>query len=144
MLQDTDLKTLISSFDIPEPSEQLFFRVRAAIEKQRLASIQKQAWVIGTLFFGSGVAVVFAFSAMTVDFSQSGFLEFVSVFISDATVAMVARESFVFALLESFPVMSTIVTCVAVFALLQSLRSFAFTLNTLSNFADKMTRYETQ
>ncbi len=125
------MKKIFSSLLLPEPSEDLFFRVCEVIRKEKLAISRRNACIMTALFMCSGISFIFASHGMITNFSNSEFMDFLSIIVSDVTVALIARESLLFALLESFPFVSVMVTLIAITICLQSLRSLAIHMNDL-------------
>ena len=78
----------------------------------------------GVLFIASAGAVVLAYFNLVSALTQSGFLDFASLFFSDFSVAMANFQDFAFSILESFPVFSTAFLVACIIAVIWSATHF--------------------
>ena len=81
--------------------------------------------------FAFGASLVISFALMVVAYlnlaaaaAQSGFLEFLSLFFSDFSMAMANFQDFAFSLIESFPVFSTAFLMVGIISVVWSAAHF--------------------
>jgi len=108
-----------------EPKKDLLARIMGRIHSEkRLRSIKQRLVIFGFLLLGSIVALVPVFRQAQAEFAQSGFLEYLSLIFSDAGVIASNWQSYLFALLESLPIISLAWLLLVVIAFLESLRYF--------------------
>jgi fatty-acid desaturase len=99
-------KFLPSDADLPEPPAGLGRKIMRKIERyERRVLIAKTAG-FGVLFIASLAFLVGAYLNLATALTQSGFLNFTSLFFSDFSAAMANFQDFAFSMLESFPVFS--------------------------------------
>ena len=92
--------------DIPEPPAGLDRKIMRRIKRYKRRVLMAKTVGFGTLFAGSIVALVIAYSNLANALAQSGFLNFISLFFSDFGMTMANFQDFAFSMLESFPVFS--------------------------------------
>ena len=78
---------------------------RVQIAKRRALVLKTAGF--GALFIGSISMLVMSYFNLIAAFSQSGFLDFASLFFSDFGTAMANFQDFAFSILESFPTFSS-------------------------------------
>ncbi|MEK7519899.1 MAG: hypothetical protein AAB581_01485 [Patescibacteria group bacterium] len=98
-------------------------------EEEHRARRRVAMFSLGTALAGAGF--LFAFRATTTELAQSGAGEYLSLFVSDAGVMVVSWQSFLFALLESIPVVSVIMLLAAAFVFIACAQWLARNMKTL-------------
>jgi len=89
-----------------EPREGLFEEIMGCIRKKRLFYAKCRMAAFFLLFVGSATAFLPVLRIAAVEFSESGFLEFISLLVSDSGVILVSWQNFLLALAESLPAVS--------------------------------------
>lgn len=100
----------------------LALKIMSRIQKEERRRTRARLLFFGTLFFVSLFALIPALNELYVEFSQTGFSQFVSLIFSDAGTLAMYWQDFIFSLAESFPVIGTSMVLGSLFALLLSLR----------------------
>lgn len=117
-----DIENVLRHIRQEDPSVGLFNAIllRIAQERVRAARIKFgiPAFVAAVSLIGSVSAAQYAISA----FSQSAFMEYLSLASSDSVVVMAHWQEFLLSLAESIPFMGTTVALGLLFALLYSVR----------------------
>lgn len=115
---------LLSESDIPEPPADLERKVmrRVAVAKRRTLLLKTAGF--GALFAGSTTVLVAAYFNLAAALTQSGFLNFASLFFSDFNVAMANFQDFAFSIVESFPVFSAAFLLAGIIAVIWSAAHF--------------------
>ena len=93
-------------YEIPEPPAGLEHKIMGRIKRYERRVLIAKTTGFGVLFVSSLALIYSAYFNFTSALAQSGFLNFVSLFFSDFTVAMANFQDFAFSILESFPVFS--------------------------------------
>lgn len=92
-----------------EPPTGLYERIIGRIYKERrLLTIRRRIFIFSAGFFGSLVAFLPVYRAVTTDLIQSGFFQFFSLIFSDFSIVAAHWQNFILALLEALPIMSLI------------------------------------
>jgi hypothetical protein len=108
---------------IPDFPEGLFEKVILRIQKEKKFLIIKRRLALFSLILVfSLIGLIPSFYFLRSGFTQSGFGQFVSLIFSDSSVVFTHLSSFIFALLESFPVLALAAFLAVILTLLQSLR----------------------
>jgi hypothetical protein len=90
---------------IPEPPEYLFDEIMGRIQRERqILILKRQLTFFGLVMAVSGVAFIPAIKMLEAEISQSGFLQFLSLIFSDLNSTIFNWQSFILAILESFPI----------------------------------------
>ena len=97
---------LISEADLPEPPAGLDGKIMRRVRGYERRVLIAKTVGFGALLSASIGAVVVAYLNLTAALTQSGFLQFISLFFSDFNVAMANFQDLTFSILESFPVFS--------------------------------------
>lgn len=130
-----DYEKLFAHLTPVAPPENLFFKIMQGIKKEQRLSAVKQRLI----FFSSGVVVsLVAFipifrSAKTALF-ESGFLQFLSLIVTDFGAVAASWQNFVMSLLETIPAISLAMLFTAVFIFLGSLKFLAKDLKIILAF----------
>ena len=104
-----EYEKLFTFLKAPELPEGLFDKVihRIYVEKQRRAL--RWQFLLGSLgCIGSLIAFVPAITLVQTGFAESGFKKFFSLIFSDGGMVITYWQNFIFILLESLPIMSTV------------------------------------
>lgn len=96
---------------------------------RRIKRYERRVLVVKTFGFGAFLAasatfVVVGYLNLVSALSQSGFLQFASLFFSDFNVAMANFQDFAFSIIESFPVFSAAFLLASVIAVIWSAMHF--------------------
>src|SRR3990167_8131203 len=92
---------------LPEPPKELYGKIMKRIRKEERFLLMKKRLAAGFLVMpGSGAMLIPAFGAGRTSMAESGFMEFLSLIFSDFKLVLAFRQSFSWALLESFPATS--------------------------------------
>lgn len=122
--QDKYDKFFMSETDMPEPPFGLEHRIMGRIERYERRVLIAKATGFGALFAASISLVVVGYFNLVSALSQSGFLNFASLFFSDFGAAMANFQDFAFSILESFPVFSVAFVLACVIAAIWSAAHF--------------------
>ncbi len=118
-----DFEKLFSHLNPAEPPSGLFEKIIYRIrEEQRGFAIKQRVAVFSFIMVASIVAFIPAFKLFQTDLSESGFLQFLSLALSDFGVVITYWHSFVMSLLETIPAMSLVVLLAVIFAFLGSFK----------------------
>jgi len=103
--------------------ENLFQKIMSRIgEERRRLAVKRRIFVFS---FGLAVSAAAFFPTLNIvknELAESGFLNFVSLIFSDLGAVLANWQNFLFAILESFPVMSVAAFLATIFVFLQSLK----------------------
>jgi hypothetical protein len=105
-----------------EPSIDLYEKIVKKIDLRRKITSRRRFFVFSILFALSLFAIIPSVKMLINDFSSSGFLQFLSLLFTDSTTILNYWKSFALILLESLPIMSTVIFFGAVFVMLESIR----------------------
>jgi hypothetical protein len=105
-----------------ELPEGLSARVMLGIKKEERKIVFKNTVLFSVLFVGSALAFIPVFKILKQDLIQSGFLDFLSLLISDPIAMFNIWKEFMLSLLESLPVVSVMMFITVVLVFLGSLR----------------------
>jgi len=126
-----DWENLFNCLETPEPADGLFDKILQRIRKeQRLSIFRRQLALFSIGVVGSSVALIPAFQMVQSELVASGFVEFFSLLFSDLGLVMAHWQNFVFALLESLPVMSIVAFLAVIFIFIESLKFLTHNINT--------------
>lgn len=116
---------------LPEltPSPQLEEIILRKIELEKNKSLKRKLVFYYSSLIGSAAAVLATIFIFGKAFLESEFLKVASLAFSDATIVATHWQEFFYSVLETFPVVSAILTLIPVFALLISFNMLQFTLN---------------
>ncbi len=121
-----DYEKLFSHLKSPEPPDGLFEKIILRLRKeQKLISLKRRLIIFSIGLIGSAVAFISAFQAVQKGFTESGFIEFLSLLFSDAGVIMTYWQNFALSLLETFPTMSLVALLAIGLIFLESLKLLA-------------------
>jgi hypothetical protein len=116
------LDKLFSNLEVFEPEANLYNKILLNINRKQRAFVRRRFFVFLFLFLGSMIALVPTIKLLYTDFLQSGFIQFFSLIFSDSQAISIYWKNFVLVLLESLPIISTIMFFGIIFVLLESLR----------------------
>ena len=109
-----------------EPSEELFGKIMQRIREEQHRLILKRRIAIFSIgLVGSAMAFIPTLRMVATGLVESGFSEFVSLLFSDLGTVLSNWQNFLFALMESFPVISIAAFLTTIFVFLQSLKFLA-------------------
>ena len=108
-----------------EPPERLYGNILIRIEREKIRAARIRFAVLGTTALASTLALIPAYQYAASEFTQSGFLQYLSVVFSDSSIAAVYWKEFALTLAESAPVLGATILLSVIFALLGS---FALTI----------------
>ncbi len=118
-----DLEKLFSHLNPAEPPSGLFEKIMYRIrEEQRVFAIKQRVAVFSVIMIASMIAFIPAFKLVQTDLSESGFLQFLSLVLSDFGVVITYWHSFFMSLLETIPAISLTILLAVVFAFLGSFK----------------------
>ncbi len=104
-----DYERLFAHIEDKEPPEGLLVKILLRIEEERRRrALRGRILIFGILSFAAAGALVPAWNELQSEISQSGFLQFTSLFFSDFTVLMAYWKEFAFSLLESLPFLGAV------------------------------------
>lgn len=120
-----DFEKIFKEIDIPHVSDELFGKVMRRIQKEQ--SLAKKWDLFFGFFLGFGMflagAVFFLYTPFN-GFFESEFFEFFSLIFSDPELVVTYWRSFMFALLESVPIIQGILFLMIIFFFFESGRFF--------------------
>lgn len=118
-----DLEKLFFHLNPAEPSAGLFEKIMRRIwEEQRISAIKQRVAVFSVIMLASMAAFIPAFKLFQTDLLESGFLQFLSLILSDFGTMITYWHSFTMSLLETIPATSLAVLFIVVFAFLGSFK----------------------
>ena len=118
-----DFEKLFTIFNQLEPSPGLLDGIMLRInEVRRLKKARIRAAFFGTVFLAALIALVPAWQEFYAEFTQSGFLQFISLLFSDAGVIASYWQELLISLAESLPVFGISAILASVFGILISLK----------------------
>ncbi len=128
-----DLNNALQRIARKEPSRELFARILAQVKvEERRGVIYARIGVLGTAALLSLVALVPALRELYAEFTQSGFVQFLSLLISDAGIVAVYWQDFLISLAEALPVFGVAGVAASIFVLMLSTRYLARDIRALS------------
>ncbi|HLD31054.1 MAG TPA: hypothetical protein VJB41_02545 [Patescibacteria group bacterium] len=128
-----NLQTLLNHYNPPEAPDNLFNKIIMRINRrQRMLAISRVI-VFSFSLLGSLVAAWPIFSAVKIEFVNSGFLQFLSLAFSDFEVIITYWQSFISTLLESLPAISIALSLLIIFIFMGSLRFLTKDIKILIN-----------
>lgn len=90
-----------------QPSPQLFKAVMARLDRERSLSALRRRLVAANIFLAACIAgAIPLFWAAVLDFSRSGFMQYLNLLLSDFKAVSVYWQDFALSLVESLPVIS--------------------------------------
>lgn len=123
MNKDNNLKKLFSNLELFEPKNELYENILENIEiKQKVILSRRRFFIFATLFLLSLISLIPAIKMLVNDFTNSGFIQFFSLIFSDSQIILNYWQSFVLTLLESLPIISTVIFLGILFVMLESIR----------------------
>ncbi|MFA5021238.1 MAG: hypothetical protein WC517_04240 [Patescibacteria group bacterium] len=102
--------------------EDLFNRIMARIEREKIKTARRKAVFFAGTFLISVLASWPSFNLLRADLAASGFLDYLSLVFSDFGIVAVYWQSFSLALLETLPLISVIISLTLVWIMLESLK----------------------
>ena len=129
---EKNTKLLFSNLDVFEPEPGLYEKILQKIEIKRMLVSRHRFFVFLILLILSLVAVVPVVKMLISDFSSSGFIQFFSLMFSDSSIILSHWKTFVLTLLESLPIVSTVLFLILLFIALESIRSMSRDIKFLS------------
>lgn len=121
-----DLEKLFDFLHAPEAPEGLFGKIMERIRsEQRLLAVKRRLVVISLGFLASAGALIPVFNLVKTNLAESGFLQFLSLALSDFGVVINYWQTFAMSLLETIPAVSMAMFLGVVLAFLASLKLLA-------------------
>lgn len=121
-----DYEKLFSRLESPEPPAELLGKIIARIQKEKqFIFIKKRLFFFSTVMLVSTVALIPTINVFQEGLTQSGLLQFISLFASDFGLVIADWQNFGLAILESLPVMNVIAFLFAALVFLWSLKHLA-------------------
>jgi len=123
---DKHLKNLMSNLKYPELPEKLFSKIMTRIHKeQKLSTIRTRLIIFSVTFISSIIALLPTTQALITSFKESGFMEFLSLIISDIEIVFNNWQDYSITLLESLPVTNIAILLTILFISLKSMQYIA-------------------
>jgi hypothetical protein len=123
---------LFAYLKTPEPPAGLFDRIMRRIkDEQRLLIVRQRLIVFSIALLASLAALVPTFRTAQAGLTESGFITFFSLLLSDSGVVITYWQSFVLALLESLPAVSLALFLATIFVLLGSVKFLVQDIKTI-------------
>ncbi len=119
---DTNIDKLFSKLEVFEPNSRLYSKILEKIEYKQRSFARRRFFVFLFLFLGSSIALIPISNMFYTDFAQSGFFQFFSLIFSDSKLIAYYWHNFALILMESLPVVSSIIFFTVLFIILESLR----------------------
>ncbi len=117
-----DFEKLFSQLPSPDLPEGLFGVVLAKIAARKKARIKFHLAIFALTSVISLAALVPALTSLSRGFSNSGFMEFLSLTFSDFRIVSAYWQNYVLSLLEALPVLETAIFLAILLSLIESLR----------------------
>ena len=105
-----------------EPREGLFEEIMGCIRREEFFYAKCRMAAFFVFFAGSAAAFLPVLRIAAAEFSESGFLEFMSLLVSDSGVILVSWQNFLLALAETLPAASLALLLAVAVIFLQSLK----------------------
>jgi hypothetical protein len=112
--------------------EDLLQKTLRRVHKEQRILVFKKITILSLLLSVSLAGLIPAFNALSYDFSQSGFINFLSLTFSDFSVVLSHWQSFAMILLESLPVISLALFLAVLLVFLQSIKSLTKNIKIIS------------
>lgn len=127
-----DYEQLFSHLEPPKPPVDLLPKILMRIQQEeRSKHIKWHLSFFVALLVGSVVLFIPAFMAVRVAIVKSGFMQYISLLISDSKTVMTFWDSYAMTLLESLPIMSIVSFLATVLVILEALKYIARDLKIL-------------
>lgn len=121
-----EYEKLFGKIKAPQPPKNLFAKIMRRVDEEiKLAALRRRIIFFSILLVASIGAFIPAFQLAWAEFSESGFVDFLSLIFSDLNSVAAYWQNLGIALLESLPVVSAIAVLSVVFVFLQSLKFLA-------------------
>lgn len=118
---DKNVDKLFSKLEAFEPNSALYSKILENIENKQRSFARRRFFVFLFLFLGSSIAIIPISNMLYTDFAQSGFIQFFSLIFSDSKLIVSYWHNFALILMESLPVVSSIIFFAVLFIILESL-----------------------
>lgn len=123
---NNNLEKLFANLKSPEPPEKLFPNIISLIHKEQKLSVIRTRFVIFSItFIGSIIALLPVIQTLKTSLSESGFMNFSSLILSDLEVVINNWQDYSITLLESLPVINIVILLIVLFVLLKSIQYMA-------------------
>lgn len=127
-----DCERLFSFWHAPAVPAGLLEKIFIAIGKESARALKVKIVLLSGLSLAAAAAFIPAWRELQSELSRSGFFEFVSLLISDSSVALAYWKEFSLSLLESLPALGVAAVLGTLFALFLSLQSLLLDLGALA------------
>jgi len=128
-----NLKNIFKKLDDYSPSHELKVKILQSIKTQEKKSIKAKIMLTYAGFASSIALLIFAVVSFGQAFLQSEFWSLLSLSASDAGTVMKYGGDYIFSLMETFPVMMSILFLIPIFIFFISLDSY-FRLNNSNHY----------
>lgn len=108
-----------------EPPTGLLEKILKRIHREERTLVLRKVFIFSATLVGSFIGFIPSVKMLFSDFTQSGFLNFSSLFLSDFSTVMAHWQSFLMVLLETLPVISLAFFLAVLLLFLQSIRSLS-------------------
>lgn len=120
-----DYEQLFSKLTPKAPPAHLFEKIMVRIHKEENRRLRFRIFAFSVGLLGSLVALIPSFQYLQVNFSESGFVTFLTLVFSDLKIVIANWQNFSLALLESLPIMSTVSFLAVILIFLGSIKYLA-------------------
>ncbi len=134
---DRDAEKLFALVKDTEPQSDLLLRVNLAVDRAERRRVLSRAAGFAVVSLLAAAVSVTAWRELQTELAQTGFVQFVSLLVSDLGLAATYWKEFSMSILESIPVFGIAAILGSVFALLGSLRLMARDLSRLPHRSPK-------
>lgn len=130
---------LFENLPTPEPSADLLNNITTAIhQRQKLAASKYKIFLLLLGVIGSLMALVPAWQLTKTTMTESGFIQFASLMFSDAKLMGIYWQSFLFSLLESIPIVGSLMLLAVTFVFFKSLTLLINNFKTIYHHSSKV------
>jgi hypothetical protein len=116
-----------------EPPKDLLEKIFKRIHKEERILVLKRTFIFSSTLVISLLAFTPTLKILLSDFSQTGFINFLSLAFSDFAIVISHWQSFAIVLLETLPVISLALFLAVVLTFLQSLKSLTKNIKIIKN-----------
>lgn len=135
---DRDFEKLFALVEDLEPRAELLMRVNSAVDRAERRHVFVRAVAFTVVAFVAVGALIPAWRELQAEVMQSGFVQFVSLLVSDFGLVATYWKEFSLSILESVPVLGITAVLGSVFTLLISLRFMARDLSKLPRHSPRL------
>ncbi|MBN1325637.1 hypothetical protein JW977_01480 [Candidatus Falkowbacteria bacterium] len=124
----------LSNFKPIEPPKELFNNITERLKKeQNFFALKLRLAIFSICLTISLVAFAPVLKMLYVDFSQSGFIKFLSLIFSDFEIIKIYWQNFIFVLLETLPIFSLLLFFGTIFVIFESIYILFFDFKIIIN-----------